>query len=46
MVKPQEVFLKDTFLRDDLAYCNEIRSAIEITISESSNKINNIILFS
>ena len=29
-------FFEGTFLRDDIAYCNEIRSAIEITISESS----------
>ena len=29
-------FIKGTFLGDDIAYCNEIRSAIEITISESS----------
>ena len=28
-------FIKGTFLGDDIAYCNEIRSAIEITISES-----------
>ena len=28
-------FIKETFLGDDIAFCNEIRSAIEITISES-----------
>ena len=28
-------FIKGTFLKDDIAFCNEIRSAIEITISES-----------
>ena len=28
-------FIKGTFLGDDIGYCNEIRSAIEITISES-----------
>ena len=28
-------FIKGTFLGDDLNFCNEIRSAIEITISES-----------
>ena len=31
-------FFKGTFLGDDIAFCNEIRSAIEITISESSKK--------
>ena len=31
-------FIKGTFLGGDLAFCNEIRSAIEITINESSNK--------
>ena len=31
-------FIKGTFLGDDIAFCNEIRSAIEITISESSKK--------
>ena len=31
-------FIKGTFLGDDIAYCNEIRSAIEITISESKNQ--------
>ena len=31
-------FIEGTFLGDDLTYCNEIRSAIEITINESSNK--------
>ena len=29
-------FIQGTFLGDDLNFCNEIRSAIEITISESS----------
>ena len=29
-------FIKGTFLGDDITFCNEIRSAIEITISESS----------
>ena len=28
-------FFKGTFLKDDITFCNEIRSAIEITISES-----------
>jgi hypothetical protein len=28
-------FFKGTFLGDDLNYCNEIRAAIETTISES-----------
>ena len=28
-------FIKGTFLGDDLNFCNEIRSAIETTISES-----------
>jgi len=31
-------FFKGTFLGDDIAFCNEIRSAIEITVSESSKK--------
>tara|TARA_B100000686_G_C16703563_1_gene924891 strand:+ start:849 stop:1310 length:462 start_codon:yes stop_codon:yes gene_type:complete len=31
-------FIVGTFLGDDLTFCNEIRSAIEITINESSNK--------
>ena len=31
-------FIKGTFLGDDLAFCNEIRSAIEITISESKKQ--------
>ena len=31
-------FIKGTFLGDDIAYCNEIRSAIEITITESKNQ--------
>ena len=30
-----ESFFKGSFLGEDLNYCNEIRSAIEITISES-----------
>ena len=30
-----ESFFKGSFLGDDINYCNEIRSAIEITISES-----------
>ena len=34
--KTTESFIKGTFLGDDIAFCNEIRSAIEITISESS----------
>ena len=34
--KTAESFIKGTFLGDDIAFCNEIRSAIEITISESS----------
>ena len=34
----KESFVKGTFLGDDIAFCNEIRSAIEITISESSKK--------
>ena len=29
-------FIEGTFLGDDITFCNEIRSAIEITISESS----------
>ena len=29
-------FIKGTFLGDDLTFCNEIRSAIEISTSESS----------
>ena len=33
--KTTESFIKGTFLGDDITYCNEIRSAIEITISES-----------
>ena len=38
MVKNGEAtqsFFEGTFLKDDIAFCNEIRSAIEITISES-----------
>ena len=31
-------FIEGTFLGDDLTFCNEIRSAIEITINESSEK--------
>ena len=34
--KTTESFIKGTFLGDDIAFCNEIRSAIETTISESS----------
>tara|TARA_B100000029_G_scaffold408534_1_gene409821 strand:- start:888 stop:1343 length:456 start_codon:yes stop_codon:yes gene_type:complete len=30
-------FIEGTFLGDDIKYCNEIRSAIEITLSESKN---------
>jgi len=30
-----ESFFKGTFLGDDITFCNDIRSAIEITISES-----------
>jgi len=30
-------FIKGSFLGDDLNFCNEIRSAIETTISESKN---------
>ena len=33
--KATESFFKGTFLGDDLNYCNEIRAAIETTISES-----------
>ena len=31
-------FFKGTFLGDDIAFCNEIRSAIETTISESKKQ--------
>ena len=31
-------FIKGTFLGDDITFCNEIRSAIEITISESKKQ--------
>ena len=31
-------FIKGTFLGDDIAFCNEIRSAIEITLSESKKQ--------
>ena len=31
-------FIEGTFLGDDLNFCNEIRSAIEITISESKKQ--------
>ena len=31
-------FIEGTFLGDDIAYCNEIRSAIEITLSESKKE--------
>tara|TARA_B100001250_G_scaffold403255_1_gene417515 strand:- start:132 stop:569 length:438 start_codon:yes stop_codon:yes gene_type:complete len=38
----KQSFIKDTFIGDDLNFCNEIRSAIEITISESNKlKLNN-----
>ena len=38
----KQSFIKDTFIGDDLNFCNEIRSAIEITISESNKlKSNN-----
>ena len=33
-----ESFFKGTFLRDDIVFCNEIRSAIETTISESKKQ--------
>ena len=33
-----ESFIKGTFLGDDIAFCNEIRSAIETTISESKKQ--------
>jgi len=38
MIKNGEItesFFKGTFLKDDIAFCNEIRSAIEVTISET-----------
>ena len=38
MIKNGEItesFFEGTFLKDDIAFCNEIRSAIEITFSES-----------
>ena len=41
MIKNGEVtgsFFEGTFLGDDLNFCNEIRSAIEITISESKKQ--------
>jgi len=31
-------FIEGTFLGDDIAFCNEIRSAIEITLSESKKE--------
>jgi len=31
-------FIKGTFLGDDIAFCNEIRSAIEITLLESKKQ--------
>ena len=38
----KQSFIKDTFIGDDLDFCNEMRSAIEITISESKKlKSNN-----
>ena len=33
----KQSFIKDTFIGDDLDFCNEMRSAIEITISESKS---------
>jgi len=33
-----ESFFKGTFLGDDITFCNEIRSAIEITVSESKKQ--------
>ena len=36
--KTTESFFEGTFLKDDIAFCNEIRSAIEITISESKKQ--------
>ena len=33
--KATKSFIEGTFLGDDINYCNEIRSAIEITISET-----------
>ena len=33
--KTTENFFKGTFLKDDITFCNEFRSAIEISISES-----------
>ena len=33
-----ESFFKGTFLEDDIVFCNEIRSAIETTISESKKQ--------
>ena len=38
MIKNGEItesFFKGTFLKDDIAFCNEIRSAIETTLTES-----------
>ena len=38
----KQSFIKETFIGDDLDFCNEMRSAIEITISESKKlKSNN-----
>jgi hypothetical protein len=38
----KQSYIKDTFIGDDLNFCNEIRSAIEITISETKKlKSNN-----
>ena len=34
--KATKSFIEGTFLGDDINYCNEIRSAIEITLKESS----------
>ena len=36
--KITDSFFKGTFLKDDIAFCNEIRSAIEITLSESKTQ--------
>ena len=31
-------FIEGTFLGDDITFCNEIRSAIEVTLSESKKQ--------
>ena len=36
--KTTKSFIKGTFLGEDLNFCNEIRSAIEVTISESKKQ--------